>query len=117
MNTKIYIDDTGTPSFTSKSKYDSGDWKTWIAVIIPHDKIDKLKNVLSECFIKFNKQVGIKEFHFAEIYSGKGVYRKMQIEERLSLFREFVQIYRQFQFQIIVQSLTSDDIIRNKMGD
>jgi hypothetical protein len=39
----------------------------------------------------------------------------MKIEDRLVLFQKFADIYSYFKFPILVQSLTSDDIIRNEM--
>lgn len=117
MNTGIYIDDTGTPGQRSKSKYDSGDWKTWVAMILKPDERIKLELILIEICSSVKNDFGISEFHFTEIFSGKGLYRKLPLKSRLKLFSIFGEIYKEFNFPIIVQSLTSDDIIRNKMED
>jgi alpha-galactosidase len=47
---RFYIDDTGTPSFSSKSKYDPGDWNTWVAYFVPDFQREKLNHMISELF-------------------------------------------------------------------
>tara|TARA_R110002096_G_scaffold431096_1_gene645938 strand:- start:1412 stop:2257 length:846 start_codon:yes stop_codon:yes gene_type:complete len=115
MKTGIFIDDTGTPSQKSKSKYDTGDWKTWVAVILNPNDRKEIENILNELCEALENELKIKEFHFTHIFSGKGVFRKIELEKRLQIFSLFGEIYKKFNSPIIVQSLTSDDIIRNKM--
>lgn len=115
MKTGIFIDDTGTPSQKSKSKYDTGDWKTWVAVILNPNDRKEIETILNELCEALENELKIKEFHFTHIFSGKGVFRKIELEKRLQIFSLFGEIYKKFNSPIIVQSLTSDDIIRNKM--
>jgi hypothetical protein len=115
MKTGVFIDDTGTPSQKSKSKYDNGDWKTWVGIILAPEERTKLEITLSTLCETLERELNIKEFHFTHIFSGKGVYRKISIEKRLQIFYLFGEVYKEYNSPIIVQSLTNDDVIRNKM--
>jgi len=115
MSTTIYIDDTGTPSQKSKSKYDSGDWSTWSCIILKPEYKLIYEQKAKDLFEEYNKIYGIKEFHFTEILSGKKPFRKVSLDDRLEIFFKFAKLYRLCHAPIIVQSLTSDDMVRNKM--
>ena len=116
MKTGVFIDDTGTPSQKSKSKYDSGDWKTWVAMFVKPTQRIRLEGILNELLATLKTDLKVSEFHFTHIFSGKGNFRKLSQEQRIGIFHLFGEIYKEFRFPIIVQSLTSDDVIRNKMG-
>jgi hypothetical protein len=47
MNPVIYIDDTGTPE-KSNSKYDPGNWKTWVAMLLHPNEKEELSEILIE---------------------------------------------------------------------
>lgn len=111
----IYIDDTGTPTQKSKSKYDSGDWHSHVAVIIKKDYIKQLKNEINDLAKKYQHLNKFEEFHFIRIFSGKDGWRKVDIKHRIEIFRDFSILYKKYSFPIIIQSFTSDDLIRNKM--
>ena len=113
--TGIYIDDTGTPSLKSKSRYDTGDWKTWVAVLLDSKQRLQLDQQLTSLNKNYQARFGISEFHFTEIFSGKGNLRKLSIEERLGIFKIFSDLYKYYAPEVIIQSFTSDDIIRNRM--
>ncbi|OXB03458.1 hypothetical protein B0A75_00515 [Flavobacterium oncorhynchi] len=115
MKYTIYIDDTGTPSFQSKSIYDSGDWHSQVAIFINQNKIEEITNKISEIFNKYKNLNDFEEFHFIRILSGKDGWRKVDLEKRLEIFKDFGKLYQQYKSPILIQSFTSDDIIRNKM--
>lgn len=117
MKCIIYIDDTGTPSFKSLSKYDSGDWHSHVAIFIEEKLFEPLLSKISTIFEKFKIFNDFEEFHFIHILSGKKGWRDVSLTIRLEIFREFAALYAQFKFPILIQSFTSDDIIRNQMVD
>lgn len=116
MTTAIYIDDTGTPQ-KSKSKYDSGDWKSWVAVVLDSkerieisERIDWIRKYAIE-------GLEINEFHFTDIFSGKNEFKKISIEKRIKIFELFAQLYKNYNCPILIQSLNDDDVIRNEMTE
>lgn len=115
MKYTVYIDDTGTPSFTSKSIYDSGDWHSHVAVLIDQDKVDVLLDDLTAIYNKYKNLNEFDEFHFIRILSGKDGWRNVELTKRLEIFEDFARVYQRYKFPIIIQSFTSEDIIRNKM--
>ncbi len=44
------------------------------------------------------------EFHFADIWAGKGEYKKLDLEQRLAIFRFMVEVFRIYGFQVLVQT-------------
>jgi hypothetical protein len=114
--TFIYIDDTGTPGQVSKSKYDTGDWKTWIGVILTRREKEKLSFKISKYLAKLNSEFGITEFHFTDIYSGTNEFKNVPIDKRIEIFEYFAKIYSKGNYPFYIQSLTSDDVIRNKFN-
>ncbi len=116
MKTAIYIDDTGTPE-ESKSKYDSGNWKSWVAVVLkPEERIEISKSIN---WLKANlsEEFDISEFHFTDIFSGKNEYKNISIENRIFIFKIFAYLYKHYNCPIIIQSLSDDDVIRNEMTE
>lgn len=113
----VYIDDTGTPSLQSKSKYDPGDWHSHVAVFIELSKAEELSIQILALFEKYKILNDFDEFHFIRILSGKDGWRNVEITKRLEIFEDFASLYHRYKFPILIQSFTSDDIIRNKMDD
>lgn len=114
MGASIYIDDTGTPE-KSKSKYDPGYWKTWVAMILTEVENERLLSIVSELQRNLKKEFNADEFHFTNIFSGKEEFKKVHPKQRIEIFTSFAEIYKEFKFPILVQSLTNDDITRNRM--
>jgi len=114
MNPAIYIDDTGS-SQQSKSKYDSGNWDSYVAVVLNEFQRASISETIKEIQDYFLSDFGIQELHFTEIFSGKSKYRKFDITSRLKIFDVFADIYSDNNCPIFVQSLTDDDILRNRM--
>ncbi|MBU3661235.1 MAG: DUF3800 domain-containing protein [Flavobacteriales bacterium] len=116
MKTAIYIDDTGTPQ-KSKSKYDSGDWKSWVAVILDSKERIEIREGIDWIRKYAIEGLEINEFHFTDIFSGKNEFKKISIEKRIKIFELFAQLYKHYNCPILIQSLSDDDIIRNEMTE
>lgn len=114
MGASIYIDDTGTPE-KSKSKYDPGNWKTWVAMILTEDEQAELVTIVGELQKNLKQKYNAEEFHFTNIFSAKKEFKKVNTEERINIFIGFAEIYKRFRFPLLIQSLTDDDITRNRM--
>lgn len=115
MRTYIYIDDSGTPGYISKSKYDTVDRKTWVCLILkPEEQIEAQSQMLS-CIDELKSTFGINEFHFTDIYSGTKKFKGIDLQIRLNIFRAFAEIHRITQYPMLIQTFTSDDILRNRI--
>jgi len=113
MKTLISIDDTGTPGKKSKSKYDDGYWKTWIAIVFEPQQVQFVKEQFGTYLEEQKTNLSINEFHFTDIYSGKGEFKKLSVKDRIKIFWDFAHFYSLYRFPIYTQSFTRDDIIRN----
>lgn len=115
MRTAIYIDDTGTPGYISKSKYDTDERKTWVALILnPKERKEAAFQMLG-CLEELKETLNANEFHFTDIYSGSKEFKGVDLKIRLNIFRAFAEIHRETQYPMIMQTFTSDDILRNRI--
>lgn len=115
MRTSVYIDDSGTPGNISKSKYDAKDRKTWVSLILNSDEQIEAQSQMLGCIDELKSMFKINEFHFTDIYSGTKDFKGINLETRLNIFRAFAEIHRITQFPMLIQTFTSDDILRNKI--
>ena len=111
--TGIYIDDSGTPGIKSKSKYDTTDRKTWIALILKPEQRKEASLQIQGCIDEIKEIFNASEFHFTDIYSGKKEFKSIDLSVRLNIFRAFAEIFRLTEYPLIIQTFTSDDILRN----
>ncbi|MEQ9300896.1 MAG: hypothetical protein RIF33_20145, partial [Cyclobacteriaceae bacterium] len=48
----------------------------------------------------FNRRMNFDEFHFTEIFSGKGCFEAIEIDDRIEIFRQFAAHYNQYNLPI-----------------
>lgn len=116
MKSAIYIDDTGTPQ-VAKSKYDPGNWKSWVAVALTTEERKEISKSINWIKANLTGEFNISEFHFTDIFSGINEYKNISIKNRIAIFETFAQLYKNYNCPIIIQSLNNDDLIRNEMTD
>lgn len=99
----VFIDDTGSPGLDTPGLHKLR--KSWVAVLVSPDKIadvmDQLPGALS-----FLQELGLDdpELHFTEIWGGRGEYRKLDLQQRLGIFRFMAYIFTTYQFPVLVQT-------------
>jgi hypothetical protein len=75
--------------------------------------MDQLPGALS-----FLRELGLKdpEFHFTDIWAGKGEFCKLNLQQRLGLFRFMAHIFAKYRFSVLVQTFDPDNAtdIRNR---
>jgi hypothetical protein len=67
--------------------------------------MDQLPKALS-----FLAEIGIAdaEFHFTDIWGGKGQYQRTSLQQRLGIFRFMAHIFAKYRFQVLVQTFDPD---------
>jgi len=104
----VFIDDTGSPGLITPGLHEQR--KSWVAVLVPPHQtaevMDQLPNALS-----FLQELGLKnpEFHFTEIWGGRGEYCKLTVPQRLGIFRFMVGIFSTYRFKVLVQTFDPDN--------
>jgi hypothetical protein len=99
----VFIDDTGSPGLITPGLH--AQRKSWVAVVVPPHQVpevmDQLPNALS-----FLSELGLNvpEFHFTDIWAGRGEFRKWDLRQRLSIFRFMTHIFATYRFPILVQT-------------
>lgn len=117
MATYIYIDDTGTAQTRSTFVYDTSKSSSWCAIMLNDEHYCNAIDFMNVKLEQLNSFVGLNEFHFTEIFSGKGVYRKNKIsfEERMGIFQDFAIFSQENQFPVFIQSFGEDGYSRLKL--
>lgn len=83
----IYVDDSGNPGVDSGSVHLSETRKSWTAVIVPPSAAKDCSFVMDTFLQGIADDYGANELHFTEIFSGRGVWKKVKIEDRIQIFR------------------------------
>lgn len=113
MATYIYIDDTGNAQHRSGFKYDTSKSASWCAIILNENQHASAKRFMNNMLNELKIQLDMDEFHFTDIFSGKGKYR--EIENRLDIFKEFSGYSASEQYIVMLQSFGEDDYERNNL--
>ncbi len=100
----IYIDDAGTPGVQSKSKFLPEDRKSYCAVIVPGEVAHQVSIALDIFLNGVKKDYGAEELHFTDIYSGRGVWKKVTVEDRIKVFDLMLMIMSKFRLPVFFQT-------------
>ncbi len=104
----VFIDDTGSPGLKTPGLH--AQRKSWVAVLVPPHQcaevMDQLPGALS-----FLRDLGLNdpEFHFTDIWAGKGEFGKLDLQQRLGLFRFMAHIFATYRFKVLVQTFDPDN--------
>ncbi len=71
---------------------------------------------MPEALDELKTQTGAKEFHFTNIYAGRGEFKNVSLDLRLTLFEVMVRIFTGYQFPILVQTLDPDLLSNIRSG-
>ena len=99
----VFIDDSGTPGQDSPSVHLDRGRKTWVAVLLTHDQLTEESQEMPGALNELQQSVGIREFHFADLLSGKGI-RSVPFEKRLAVFRFMAAIFSTYRYPMLVQT-------------
>ena len=109
-----FIDDTGSPGLRSGRLHPER--KSWVGVVVPPDQMPEVVEQCPEAVEELHRITGAEEFHFTDIYAGKGEFKGLDLQVRLSLFRFMAEIFQIYEFPVFVQTLdpiSLDDIQRH----
>jgi hypothetical protein len=106
----VLIDDGGTPGQQAGSAYLHPSRKTWVAVLTTPAQIQEISRQMPPALDELKLQTGAGEFHFAEIYGGKGDFDGKPLNLRLALFGFMQHIFATYMFPVIVQTLSAENL-------
>lgn len=110
----VFIDDTGSPGLNTKGLH--SERKSWVAVLISPDQMPEVMDQLPKSLTVLS-ELGLKkpEFHFTDIWAGKGEFGSLNLQQRLGIFKFMTYIFDTYKFKILVQTFdpeNSSDILR-----
>lgn len=100
----VFIDDTGSPGLASTPANLHPERKTWVGVVVKPHQMPEVLHQFPQALNGLYEFTGAKEFHFADIYAGKGEFKDVDFQIRLSLFEFMVDIFCEYDFPIYVQT-------------
>ena len=86
---------------------------SWCAILLNEKQHLSALNFMSRELKELYRQLKLDEFHFTDIFSGKGIYR--HVENRLDFFKEFSAFSALEQFVVFFQSFGEDDYDRLRL--
>lgn len=104
----VFIDDTGSPGLITPGLHSMR--KSWVAVLVPPHQTAEIMDQLPNA-LYFLQDLGIKdpEFHFADIWAGRGEFCKLDLQQRLGIFRFMAHIFATYRFTVLVQTFDPDN--------
>ena len=104
----VFIDDTGSPGLKTPGLHIGR--KSWVAVLVPPHQTAEVMDQLPSA-LSFLRELGLKdpEFHFTDIWAGKGEFRKLDLQQRLGIFRFMAHIFATYRFEVLVQTFDPDN--------
>ena len=104
----VFIDDTGSPGLITPGLHEQR--KSWVAVLVPPHQTAEVMNQLPRA-LSYLYELGLNnpELHFAEILGGKGEYNKLDLQQRLGIFRFMAYIFTTYRFSVLVQTFDPDN--------
>ncbi len=108
----VYIDDT---SFAGNSEQGLVDKSTvlWTAVILK----EKQKQLLEECVEKLLDYFRVSEFHFKEIYGGRGEFANFSFEDKLKIVECFVALYNKYRPMCLIGTCDKNTLSNTGFSD
>lgn len=105
----IYIDDAGTPGVKSASPdFLHESRKSWAAVVVPETISEEVSHALSIITEGVRNAFSADELHFTDIYSGRGVWKKVSVNERIELFDLMQMILTKFSLPVFYQTWSEE---------
>lgn len=108
----VFIDDTGSPGLSSTPTHLHPGRKSWVGIIVPPHQMKEVMEQFVSALDELQKLTGAKEFHFADIYSGKKEFdkKRVDLQVRLALFRFMAYVFTVYEFPVFVQTFDPDTL-------
>lgn len=110
----VFIDDTGSPGMPNTPAGLHPDRKSWVAVVIPPKQVSPIAINLNEAIDALGSDLGLEEYHFVDIYSGKGPFREVSMDKRMQIFKMFAALFYIHEPAIYVQ--TFDPVVHGQLA-
>jgi hypothetical protein len=101
----LFIDESGSPGLANTPMHLHPDRKSWVAVLVPRTVIAEVWRELPRALAELEQLTGAKEFHFADVYAGRGAFRGVDLQKRLGVFGFMAEIFGTYNFPVFVQTL------------
>lgn len=104
----VFMDDTGSPGLATPGLHSSR--KSWVAVLVPPHQIVEVMDQFPHA-LAFLKELRFDdpEFHFTDIWAGKREFARLDLSQRLAIFRFMAEIFSTYDFKILVQTFDPDN--------
>lgn len=105
-----FIDDSGTPGIQAASPYLDSSRKTWVAVLFSAEQLGTVYREFPGTVKELHRLLGVRDFHAADLLSGKGSLRSVPLATRFSVFEFLAHIFATYGFPLLVQTTSLQTI-------
>lgn len=100
----IFVDDSGSPGLQDTPPNLHSQRKSWVAVVVSPNLMPEVLEQFPQALCELQRITGATEFHFGDIYAGRGLFKNVDLQIRLAVFEFMAYIFSMYQFPIIVQT-------------
>ncbi len=100
----IFVDDSGSPGLKHTPPNVHPERKSWVAVCVAPDLMREVLEQFQQALGELQRISGATEFHFADIYAGRGPFKTVDLQIRLGMFEFMAYIFSICRFPTIVQT-------------
>jgi hypothetical protein len=106
----IAIDDTYGPQAPTKSRYVTGQRRTYVAVAFPEKDAPDIRKWMAESLARANGELAMgvarpDEFHFVDIYNRKPPWDQLPEGGNLAIIQDFADLYSQHRWEVTIQTV------------
>lgn len=106
----VFIDDSGSPGLQTGTLSLHPERKTWVGVVIDPRLMPEVLVQLPQALQGLEELTGATEFHFADVYAGRGAFAEVSFKRRLAIFQFMAYIFDTYRFPIVVQTFDPDTL-------
>lgn len=101
----VFVDDSGSQGQAQGLPHMPDDRFSWVGVVVPPKKGEYVFEQMDGCLELIRNTINADEFHFSEIYNGKGAWKNVRLENRLGIFSVFSNVIAAEKFSVFNQTL------------
>src|ERR1051325_3845425 len=92
----IFVDDSGSPGLKNTPPNLHPERKSWVAVVVAPNLMSEVLEQFPQAIDELRRVTGATEFHFCDIYAGRGPFKTVDLQVRLAIFEFMVHIFSEY---------------------
>jgi len=107
----VFVDDTGSPGLGRENGGPHPERKSWVAVVLTPENAREVFAEFPGALAELQESFHANEFHFADVYAGRGTFKGVPIAARLGIFEFMANIFKTYDFPVLVQTFDPENLL------